>query len=158
MDKSKYNDRLEDYSLDKLYNVAKRNFNKSIVLRDLYRNERGELIAQCISCGRKTIINSSYDLKKFVAGHYFRTFGFTSVEFDRDNVNIQCSQYCNVNMSGNLSLYQKSLVVKIGQERFDVLKAKAQKTHKLTYRELINIIIESREIIARRKKELHIKF
>jgi hypothetical protein len=98
-------------------------------------------------------------LKDFVAGHYYKTEGSAahkSVEYDRMNVNLQDSQYCNRFLSGNESNYEIHLIEKIGQDEFDKLKFRANQTKKLTYRDFINIIIESKEIIKQRIRELKI--
>lgn len=75
-------------------------------------NEFGDFI--CISCNRLKPKNQCN------AGHYFSRGNYGSVRFNLDNIHAQCIQ-CNLHLSGNLIEYQKHLIKKIGQERYDQL-------------------------------------
>jgi len=76
----------------------------------------------CISCGT-TRQNIKYD-----AGHFFSVGAFPNVRFDEDNVHRQCSNNCNVKLSGNIHEYRPRLIKKIGVERFEALELRARKT------------------------------
>lgn len=78
-------------------------FNRYIRLRDKD--------LPCISCG-----TTKPDIQ-YHAGH-FKTTHVTSLRFDEQNVNKQCSR-CNNYLSGNLAEYRKGLVVKYGQGVLD---------------------------------------
>lgn len=79
-------------------------------------NEFGDFI--CISCGRLKPKNQAN------AGHFFARGNFGSVRFNLDNIHSQCIQ-CNLHLHGNLIPYQKNLIKKIGQARFDNLEMMA---------------------------------
>ena len=98
-------------------------FNKYIRERD-----KDEL---CISCKQKP--------KKVNAGHFWNANNHWNVRFDEDNVHVQCER-CNSFLSGNLLEYRTNLCLKIGQERFDKLEARARVTRKFTKDELKEII------------------
>lgn len=83
-------------------------FNEFIRLRD--RNE------PCISCG-----TTKPDIK-YDAGHFHSVKAYPSVRVYEDNVHKQCSNYCNVHLSGNSIKYRENLIIRIGQERFDELE------------------------------------
>ena len=125
-------------NLNKLLDRVKRNCNKYIQLRDLIISN-GEIIAKCISCNRIWLINNSYDLKNFHAGHYFNDNDYKSVRFDEININGQCAK-CNTpapkGMSGNLSNYQIGLIKKVGQKEFDELVKRKDQIKKFGYKEL----------------------
>ena len=84
-------------------------FNQYIRLRD---KDSG-----CISCGNISNV-------KFDAGHFYSVGAYPNLRFNEDNVHKQCSNYCNVNLSGNIHEYIPRLIQKIGQQRFDELEAK----------------------------------
>ena len=98
-------------------------FNKYIRLRD-----KDEL---CISCKQKP--------KKSNAGHYYNANNHWNVRFDEDNVHLQC-EHCNTFLSGNLINYRENLLKKIGEGKFQLLEAEANKTRKFTKEELKEII------------------
>lgn len=79
-------------------------------------NNQGDFI--CISCGRLKPKNQAN------AGHFFARGNFGSVRFNLDNIHGQCIQ-CNLHFHGNLIPYQKNLIKKIGQARFDNLEMMA---------------------------------
>lgn len=98
-------------------------FNKYIRLRDKH-----EL---CISCKQKP--------KKSNAGHYYNANNHWNVRFDENNVHLQC-EHCNTFLSGNLINYRENLLKKIGEGKFQLLEAEANKTRKFTKEELKEII------------------
>jgi hypothetical protein len=83
-------------------------FNKYIRLRDSQE--------PCISC--RTISNVKYD-----AGHYIAVSESPALRFNEDNVHKQCSNYCNVNKSGNYHAYRFHLIDKIGVKRVEALES-----------------------------------
>lgn len=88
----------------------------------------------CISCG--TTANVKYD-----AGHFFSVGGFPNVRFDEDNVHKQCSNNCNVHLSGNIHNYRPRLIEKIGIERFEALELRARNSrNKLSIPEIKDLI------------------
>ena len=83
-------------------------FNKFIRLRD--KNE------PCISCRTKSDV-------KYDAGHYIAVSESPALRFNEDNCHKQCSNYCNVNKSGNYHAYRFHLIDKIGVERVEALES-----------------------------------
>ncbi len=68
----------------------------------------------CISCGR--------DHKgQYHAGHYLSTGARPELRFTEANIHKQCS-VCNNHLSGNLVLYRKALIEKIGLEQVEWLE------------------------------------
>jgi predicted amidophosphoribosyltransferase len=67
----------------------------------------------CISCGRHH--NGQYH-----AGHFYSVGARPELRFNEDNVHKQCSA-CNNYLSGNVMLYRKALIEKIGLERVESL-------------------------------------
>jgi len=94
----------------------------------------------CISCGTTNKV-------QYHAGHFFSVGGYPGLRFHEDNVHKQCGQNCNKEKHGNLIEYQKELVKKIGQEKFDWLYANRHKEAKLS-------IPEMKEKIAHYKKQI----
>ena len=109
---------LQDY-----IKLAQITFNKYIRLRD-----KDEL---CVSCKQKP--------KKSNAGHYYNANNHWNVRFNEDNVHLQC-EHCNTFLSGNLINYRENLLKKIGEGKFQLLEAEANKTRKFTKEELKEII------------------
>lgn len=70
--------------------------------------------APCISCGR-------YHNGQYHAGHYRSVGANPELRFDELNNHKQCSA-CNNHLSGNIVEYRKNLLVKIGQEKLDLLE------------------------------------
>jgi len=85
-------------------------FNTYIRLRDKH--------LPCISCGTTKPV-------KYDAGHFYSVGGYPNLRFDEDNVHKQCSNNCNVHLSGNLHKYRENLPKKIGEKRFAELVEKA---------------------------------
>lgn len=110
--------------------LAQQVFNKYIRLRDKNKD--------CISCLKPA--------KKENAGHYFNANNHWNVRFDENNVHLQC-EHCNTFLSGNLHNYRENLINKIGQQKFDELCEKANKTRHFTIDELKEIIEEYKKKI-----------
>ncbi|WP_293666510.1 recombination protein NinG [uncultured Parabacteroides sp.] len=87
---------------------------------------------RCISCGK---------IKPFEqadCGH-FHSRRHLSTRFDEDNAHAEC-RACNRFSADHLIAYERNLIAKIGQQRFELLKVKAANTSKMTdfeYKELI---------------------
>lgn len=64
----------------------------------------------CISC----------DSQANQAGHYYSAGHYPALEFNPDNVHLQCTR-CNMFLSGNLIEYRKRLLSRIGEERIEKL-------------------------------------
>lgn len=96
-------------------------FNKYIRLRD--KDE------PCISC--RTKANVKYD-----AGHYIAVSESPALRFNEDNVHKQCSNYCNVNKSGNYHAYRFWLLEKIGVDRVEALESSRHIPLKLSIEEI----------------------
>jgi hypothetical protein len=92
-------------------------FNRYIRLRDAG--------SPCISCG-----NSNPNIK-YDAGHYIAAGTCASLRFDEQNVNVQCSNSCNVHLSGNGTKYREGIIRKWGIETLDRLEG-PQPTIKIT--------------------------
>jgi len=58
------------------------------------------------------------------AGHFYNVGHYPGLRFDEDNCHGQCVQ-CNKFLHGNLIEYRDNLLFKIGTERFEKLKLKA---------------------------------
>lgn len=78
----------------------------------------------CICCGRP--LGSKYD-----AGHFLESGNNPKIRYHEDNIHAQ-SVYCNQYQGGNSDDYPGRLLAKIGQERFDYLKANKGGTIKRT--------------------------
>ena len=87
---------------------------------------------RCISCGQ---------IKPFEqadCGH-FHSRRHLSTRFDEDNAHAEC-RACNRFSADHLINYEKNLIAKIGQQKFDLLKVKAAGTSKMSdfeYEQLI---------------------
>lgn len=68
----------------------------------------------CISCGR-------YHQGQMHAGHYLSVGARPELRFEPFNTNKQC-QPCNLHLSGNVILYRKALIKKIGLENVEWLE------------------------------------
>ena len=78
-----------------------------------YVRTRDEL-QPCISCGR-------HHTGQYHAGHYLSTGARPELRFDESNNHKQCSA-CNNYLSGNIALYRKNLIIKIGLEEVERLE------------------------------------
>lgn len=99
-------------------------FSLYIRLRDAMPGGR----TRCISCGRE------FPFEQMQAGHYHSRRSY-STRWDELNVHSQCS-VCNCNQCGNIVGYTPNLIAKIGQERFDALRIRANQIRKWSDDEL----------------------
>lgn len=94
-------------------------------------------ICECISCGRK------YHFKQMDGGHFIAksSKGNFGVRYEPTNVFPQCTQ-CNYYLSGNVAAYEDRLILKIGKEKVDWLKANKELPMKVWLRgKLIDVYI-----------------
>jgi len=92
---------------------AQTEFNKFIRARDWQDS--------CISCGTRNFI-------QYHAGHYRTTKAAPELRFNELNCHKQCS-VCNNHLSGNLILYRKGLINKIGIELVEYLEGQHPAKH-----------------------------
>lgn len=113
-----------------------------VKIRDLYFTPAGKIEGKCIYCDRiwkvefysdGLIINST----NWSACHFHRADLFESVEYDEDNIHLGCNT-CN-RYGGNLADYEKNLIEKIGQERFDQLTFRKNNPKSLNILEMIKL-------------------
>lgn len=97
--------------------------------------------APCISCGK-------HHQGQNHAGHYLSTGARPELRFEELNVHKQC-QPCNTHLHGNLILYRKNLIEKIGLDRVEWLEG-PHEPKKYTREELIDI----KQRYARMAREL----
>lgn len=117
--------RKEVQSLNELKAIARSVFQKYIRMRDQK--------LPCISCDKT-------EAKQWDGSHFFKAEIFTGLIFDEDNCNKSCS-HCNQYLDGNLIIYRKGLIKKIGEQRVLELeeKANASRLYKFTKEELREI-------------------
>jgi len=70
----------------------------------------------CISCGTQ-----KPDIQ-YCAGHYKTRGGHPALRFHPFNLNSQCNQHCNLQLSGNITEYRPRLVKKIGLRNVEWLE------------------------------------
>lgn len=92
---------------------------KNVVHKYIRLRDRGE---SCISCGTKW----RYD---FQAGHFYKAELYSSIRFDEDNIHGQCAK-CNIYDEGNLNNYDLMLPKRIGVDKYNALKKKAENDKK----------------------------
>lgn len=130
-------------SLPTLVRKLDKVFSKYIRLRDSkafgYRGFR------CISCGQIKPIS------KADCGHYYSRAKM-SVRFDEDNAHGECS-FCNRFCADHLVGYRENLIKKIGQQRFDLLRVRANQTKKWSEFELTELIKYYTARVAEMEKE-----
>jgi len=70
----------------------------------------------CISCGthNPNIV--------YAAGHFIPKGRCIPLRYDERNIHLQCNEYCNRRLSGNLTAYEAALRIKLGDEVVDWLK------------------------------------
>ncbi len=114
-------------------------FNEFIRLRD-----QGQ---PCISCGGYGVLQ---------AGHYFNVKGYDGLRFDPDNTNGECPK-CNLFDDSHLIGYGERLPMKIGEERYLALKARAanykQNGYKWARAELLDLLALYTENVRSLKSE-----
>ena len=86
----------------------------------------------CISCG-----TTNPDIQ-YCAGHYKTRGAYPELRFHPMNLHKQCNHHCNLQKSGNIPEYRKSLIKKIGQSNVDWLEGfhKVQNYTADDYREI----------------------
>lgn len=87
---------------------------------------------KCISCGKIK------PFSKADCGHYYSRAKM-STRFDEENCNSECS-HCNRFSADHLDGYRDNLIAKIGQQRFDLLRVRANQTKKWSVFELQELI------------------
>lgn len=100
----------------------------------------------CICCGRTT---NDFDLvtgSRWDAGHYRSVGSAPELRFNEDNCHKQ-AVYCNRNLSGNVVMYRKGLIDRIGVERVEALECDF-KSKKYTVEDLHNIKDKYKEKLA----------
>ena len=118
--------------------LTKTAVNKLVLKRDIGK--------PCISCGTDKQ-NIKYD-----AGHYKTVGSCPELRYNLKNINRQCSNYCNVNHSGNINGAHDSkgqrvgIVERFGQERLDYLEGPHERI-KYTCLDLIEFRKEVNQII-----------
>lgn len=86
---------------------AQKVFNEFIRLRD--HNQ------PCISCGKPD--------GKRDAGHFYSVGSTRAMRYYENNCHVQCSAYCNLNLSGNLLNYREGLITRYGEDFLKGLEA-----------------------------------
>ena len=100
---------------------------------------------KCISCG---------EIKPFEqadCGH-FHSRRHLSTRFDEDNAHAEC-RACNRFSADHLINYEKNLIAKIGQQKFDLLKVKAAGTSKMSDYEYEQLIKYYKALNKKLRKE-----
>jgi hypothetical protein len=102
----------------------------------------------CVSCGR-------HHTGQYHAGHFLSTGARPELRFEPLNVWKQCAP-CNTHLSGNLILYRKQLIERIGVEKVEWLEG-PHEPKKYTVAELIELkkvyTLKARELERQREKE-----
>lgn len=99
----------------------------------------------CISCGR-------LHQGQLHAGHYRSVGSEPALRFEPDNCHLQCAP-CNTHLSGNLVMYRKNLIEKIGLERVEWLEGHHE-AKKLTVPELQEMKAQFRAKVREMKKAI----
>jgi len=64
----------------------------------------------CISCG-----NTNQSIK-YDAGHFIPAGRSAALRFEETNIHRQCSNHCNVHLSGNYQNYRQAMIGKYGEQ------------------------------------------
>ena len=102
----------------------------------------------CISCGTE-----KPDIK-YDAGHFYSIGAYPNLRFNEDNVHKQCSNNCNVHLSGNPQAYREGLIERIGQERFDLLEKAKNFELKLSKQQIIEKKAYYQKLVKEIKKNM----
>ena len=94
----------------------------------------------CISCGCVTA-------NKWDAGHFWAAGNYSFLRFNEDNVHKQCSNNCNIHLSGNHGEYRVRLIKKIGAERVQWLDDNRHQKLELTIPEIKILIQKYKQLI-----------
>jgi hypothetical protein len=124
--KTKAKAKLDLMTLSDYLKLTQQVFNKWINLRD-----KG---LPCISCDKPIT-------GRVNASHFWNANNHYNVRFNEDNVHSSCIT-CNQFLSGNLLEYRTRLILKIGEQRFNILEAESKETRKFTKDELQQLIKE----------------
>lgn len=124
--------------LSKWLKIVERYCNQYVKLRDFYE--------PCISCGT-TNPNIKYD-----AGHYRTVKAAPHLRFNLDNIHKQCSNNCNVHLSGNTFHYRPRLIKKIGMKRFEAIENNHE-IHRYTIDECKELIAKFKSMIKELEQE-----
>jgi hypothetical protein len=151
--KKKPKKNIEDLPLFKGQKIAKRIdykakldkvFSMYIRLRDSKRY--GYKYFKCISCGK------ILPFEKADAGHYMSR-RHNATRFDEDNVHAECS-YDNRFNAEHLDGFRENLIRKIGQQRFDLLRAKANTSKSFSDFELKELIKYYSALVKKMQSEM----
>ena len=85
----------------------------------------------CISCGTTNNV-------QYAAGHYKSRGAMPELRFHTFNLNKQCNQHCNMQLSGNIENYRPNLIKKIGESNVLWLES-AQKPQNLSIDDIKDI-------------------
>lgn len=66
----------------------------------------------CYTCDHPTQIGD----KNCQGGHYYSQGGFKALQFNEDNVRVQCYR-CNISLNGNTQIFRERLIAEIGESR-----------------------------------------
>jgi len=118
--------------------TVERYCNRYVKLRDIDQ--------PCISCGtlKPTI--------KYDAGHYRTVKAAPHLRFNLDNIHKQCSNNCNVHLSGNTFNYRPRLIKRIGIERFEAIENNNE-IHRYTIDECKELIAKFKTMIKELEKQ-----
>ncbi len=92
----------------------------------------------CVSCG-----TTKPDIQ-YCASHFKSRGSHPELRFNPLNIHKACNQYCNLQLSGNISGYRPRLIEKIGIGKVRWLEG-SHATQKLTVEDLIEIKLYFRE-------------
>ena len=123
-------------SLPKLKAELQKIFNEFIRLRDKDQ--------PCISCGQ---------FKPLQAGHYYPVKGYDGLRFHEDNCHGECSG-CNCFDESHLIAYGENLKIKIGENRYRILKDLAYWYKRDGYKWSRYELIELIEVYKQKIKDL----
>lgn len=119
-------------------------FSLYIRLRD--SKQYGFKYFKCISCGKLL------PFEKADAGHYLSR-RHNSTRFDEDNVHAECA-YDNRFNAEHLDGFRENLIRKIGQQRFDLLKSKANSSNQFSEFELKELIKYYSALVKKMQSEM----
>lgn len=108
-----------------LLKMARQVFNRYIRERDAGQ--------PCICCGKP--LGDDYH-----AGHFMSAGGHSALRFDEDNVHAQRADCNTGHRAGMIQEYEERLLKKIGSERLESLKTRANKVKQWTPEELRQVI------------------
>ena len=104
------------------------------ISKDIYKKADGTY--ECYTCGQQNLVGSNLQLGHFIPKSVCGAY----LKYSMDNLRLQCFR-CNINLSGNGSVFYRKLVEREGQELVDRLfieKEMSVKAHD-HYLELLTI-------------------